>query len=322
MNRILHISYYFGGVGGAGIAAASRDGLRLSAGPFGWKRVIVRKIIRLLRLPLDVSAGVVKIGLETKIRDIDPKHVYIHWIGNEMLQYEELLCLADIPTTLVLHDFSLFEVPPYRKETWFDHWRLRRIRKVLSRLNLDFEAPSAWAAQHICELQPNAKVTIRPTPVRREFHAKDSGGKRVGDDVFKILFGGRGGRTNPYKGFNDLAKALALLPDAIKSKVELHIFGECAEACSTSGVKTIFHGIIDSPLNLAEIYQSCDALAFPSLSETQGLVKDEALACGLKVITFNRTACPEGICHMQNGYIAEDIADFANGIRWAMEGFD
>ena len=315
----LHISHSFDGVGGGGIAAGFRDGLRLAAGPFGWKRVLVRYLMRLMCLPMDVSAGIVKFGLKGKIEVLKPSRVYIHWIGHEMLRYEELECLRGIPVTIVLHDFSLFEKPPYRAETWFDRWRLKRIRKVLSELELDFEAPSEWAAKHICELWSNARVTIRPTPVRSEFLARKADRTSTRDVVFKFLFGCKGGRANPYKGFDDLGKALSLLPEDRKSNIELHIFGECAEECATSGVKTIFHGIIGSAWELAELYRSCDALVFPSLSETQGLVKDEALACGLKVITFNRTACPEGITHKENGYIAEDNSDFANGILWAMQ---
>ena len=318
MSGIVHISYSVSSNGGASSAAANRDGILLT-GVWDWRRTLVRMVIRVIGAPLDVSAGVVRYGLKEKIKVLDPQHVYLQWIGHEMLRYEELLCLRGIPTTIVLHDFSLFEVPPYRQETWYDHWRIKRIRKVLSKLNFDFEAPSEWAARHIRELRPDAKVTIRPSPVRSEFCVKEDDKNRACDGVFKLLFGCQGGRANPYKGFNDLIKALALLPDEIKRKIELHIFGECAEDCATSGVKTVFHGVIDSPKVLADIYRSCDALAFPSLSETQGLVKDEALACGLKVITFNRTACPERITHKQNGYIAEDIPGFANGILWAMQ---
>lgn len=317
MNPPLHISHSFGSVGGAGIAAASREGLRLTAGPFDWRRVLVRRLMRFMCLPMDVSAGVVSIGLRNVIETLKPGRVFVHWIGNEMLRYEELKCLKGIPVTVVLHDFSMFEPPPYRKATWFDRWRLRRIDRVLRGLDVDYEAPSEWAAKHIGELRPNARVTIRRTPVRAAFHDKKGG---TGDHSrFRLLFGCQGGRTNPYKGFADLESALDLLPDTFKSKMELHLFGEESDECLTAGVKTMFHGVISDGDELAELYRSCDALAFPSISETQGLVKDEALACGLKVVCFNRTACPEGIAHKSNGYVAKDIPDFANGLKWAYD---
>ena len=318
MSRPLHIAQSFDGVGGAGISAASRNGLRLTADPFGWERVCVRYLLRLMCLPMDVSAGIVGIGLKNKIEALKPDRVYIHWIGNEMLCYEELRCLNGIPVTVVLHDFSLFEPPPYRRATWFDRWRLRRIDRVLTKLDVDYEAPSEWAAKHIKELRPNAKVTIRRTPVRESFRRMNRTRTEQGGVPFGLLFGCRGGRKNKYKGFADLRTALSLLTEKDRANLHLHIFGEQADECFTEGVKTVFHGEIYDPDKLAALYCSCDALAFPSISETQGLVKDEALACGLKVIVFNRTACPEGIHHKENGYIAEDVADFANGIRWAM----
>lgn len=314
----LHISHSFDGVGGGGIAAGLRDGLHLAAGPFGWKRALVRYLMRLMCLPMDVSAGIVKFGLKDKIELLKPSRVYIHWIGNEMLCYEELGCLEGIPVTIVLHDFSLFEPPPYRRGTWFDRWRLRRIDKVLRRLDVDYEAPSEWAAKHIKELRPSARVTIRRTPVREAFCHKKCAAIEHGA-CFRLVFGCQGGRANPYKGFADLADALALLPYGVRQNMELNIFGEKANECLTAGVKTIFHGVVTDVDELASLYRSCNVLAFPSLSETQGLVKDEALACGLKAVCFDRTACPEGITHKVNGYVAKDIPDFAEGLRWAFE---
>ena len=316
MRRHLHISYSFGGTGGAGISAATRNGLRLSANPFDWKRSLVRKLMRLMSLPMDVSAGIVGFGLKRKIKMLRPNRVFIHWIGNEMLRYEELNCLKCVPVTIVLHDFTLFEHPSYREETWFDRWRLKRIRKVLSGLQLDFEAPSEWAAKHIKELFPNAIVTIRRTPVRKEFYLKRSAKE---NSTFKLLFGCQCGRANPYKGFASLEFALSLLPSNVRCQMELHLFGEMADESQIAGVKTIFHGEVTDVDQLARLYRSCDALAFPSICETQGLVKDEALACGLKVICFDRTACPEGIVHLKNGYIAKDISDFSEGLKWAFE---
>ena len=318
MSGVVHISYSFDTADGASISAALRFGERLE-GSWDWRRTLVRKALRVLGAPMDVSAGIVEYGLREKIAALKPSRVFIHWIGHEMLRYEELECLAGIPVTLVLHDFSLFEPPPYRSATWFDRWRLRRISRVLSQLDIDYEAPSEWAARHIKELQADARVSVRKTPVRSAFIQKSDKQKKSSNGMFRLLFGCQGGRRNPYKGFDELEAALGVLPDDAKQNMELHVFGESADVCQTAGVKTLFHGEIECADELASLYRMCDALAFPSLSETQGLVKEEALACGLKVVTFNRTACPEGIIHKENGYIASDVPDYANGIVWAMK---
>lgn len=207
MGSDVHISWSFDANEGAAIAAASRIGERLE-GKWDWRRTLVRWVMRWHCAPMDVSAGVIGYGLKSKIQMLQPRRVYIHWVGHEMLRYEELGCLRGIPVTIVLHDFSLFEKPPYRKETWFDRWRLKRIRKVLSALELDFEAPSEWAGRHIKELWPDARVSVRPTPVREVFlrcvakHESPSYGR------FKLLFGCQSGRANLYKGFPELEAAL------------------------------------------------------------------------------------------------------------------
>ena len=46
------------------------------------------------------------------------------------------------------------------------------------------------------------------------------------------------------------------------------------------------------------------------------MTKIEALLCGLPVITFDRTACAEGVVHGQTGWVAADgdLRGFAEGI--------
>jgi len=135
-----------------------------------------------------------------------------------------------------------------------------------------------------------------------------------------ILFGCKDGRANPDKGFADLAAALALLPDELKVNVELRIFGEepCGggEAEKTAAVRTVLLGRIDEPERLKEEYEKAACFAFPSTSETMGMTKLEALACGCPVVAFDRTACAEGIEHLKTGYVAKDVGDFARGLEW------
>ena len=135
-----------------------------------------------------------------------------------------------------------------------------------------------------------------------------------------ILFGCKDGRSNPDKGFADLAQALALLPEEVKAKVVLKVFGESAAPCLTSGVRTEFLGRIDDPVRLKALYQEAACFAFPSTSETMGMTKLEALACGCPVVAFNRTACAEGIEHLNTGYVAKagDYGDFARGLMWVL----
>lgn len=284
---------------------------------------IVRYAMRLFRLPMDANLGIVPIGLGVMLRRLNPERVYLHYLGCEMLRYEELMSIR-CPVTVVLHDLSMLSGRGCMVRAgltygdWLDRWLFRRKRRILRNLDVSFEAPSEWAAKECREsdIGRGREVIVRRGSIDKAFHkGENRGGEH--DGFFRILFGCRNGRRNPSKGFEDLAAAIALLPDDMKQNSELVVFGENGVECDTCGVKTKFLGEINDASKLADVYRSCDVLAFPSISETQGLVKDEALACGLKVVSFNRTACPEGIVHGQNGYIAQNVAEFAEGLAWA-----
>lgn len=286
---------------------------------------LVRYAMRLFGLPMDATLGIVPVGLGRVLKKLKPERVYLHYLSREMLRYEELLSIR-CPVVVVLHDLSMLSGRGCMVHSgltsgdWLDRWLFGRKRRVLGKLDVSFEAPSEWAANECrnSEIGRGRNVVVRRGAIDRAF-SRGRVCDETRDGVFRILFGCRNGRGNPAKGFQDLAAAIALLPDDAKRHCELLVFGEDDAECETGGVKTVFLGEVNDAGKLADIYRSCDVLAFPSLSETQGLVKDEALACGLKVITFNRTACPEGIRHKENGYIASDVQDFANGIVWAMK---
>ncbi len=139
---------------------------------------------------------------------------------------------------------------------------------------------------------------------------------RQAHSKFVILFGAHGGRRNRQKGFDDLVRALSLVPQGIRENMELRIFGEDAEPCETVGISTHFCGNVSSLNELVTVYHGADVFAFPSRQETQGMVKVEAMLCGLPVVAFNRTACAEGVASHVTGCIAESIADFTKGLMF------
>jgi len=55
--------------------------------------------------------------------------------------------------------------------------------------------------------------------------------------------------------------------------------------------------------NLPRLYVTCDCLVLPSEQEVWGLVVNEALYCGLKVIVSNKCGCGPDLVNNQNGYI-------------------
>lgn len=248
-------------------------------------------------------------GFDKLVADFGPDEVHIHWIRRDTISWRQLKRLHCQPSSHA----STSTVPRLFVHL-HDLWPLAQPR--ITALGPTFVAYSDWVCGRVKErgcvverrnliLDPvysnDANLAVRPTS---------------SPSPEAILFGCKDGRRNPDKGFGDLAKALDRLPPGMKGCLELRVFGEDAPECLTSGVRTVFLGRIDDPRRLREEYLKARCLAFPSLHETMGLTKLEALACGCPVVAFDREACAEGIAHGLNGYVARDgdIDDFAAGL--------
>lgn len=202
---------------------------------------------------------------------------------------------------------------------WLNLWLWRRKGRMIKRLNPTFIGPSKWVVE-ACAKSINGMgysgfaisniidPIFKYDPTLCKPH-----------DKYVILFGAFGGRGNRFKGWSDLEMALALLPDEMKQNTEVHVFGETAEDTTIHGMPLKFLGSITDPIRLREIYHQADVFAFPSVQETQGMTKVEAMLCDLPVVAFDRTACAEGIHHKITGWVAEDIRSFAKGLEYFSE---
>lgn len=269
-------------------------------------------------------------GLARTIREIKPDVVHIHFIGQDMVSYAQLEKLG-VPAVITLHDLSLFNaVEAYPGEdvrfvegftrqnsSWIERWLFNRKRHLIGTLKPRLIGPSKW----VCSMARKALIG-RELAADCVFNIVDpvfayDVNLRRRTDKFTILFGAYGGRRARYKGWEDLASALALLPEEVKAKSEVLVFGESAEETAVGGVKVRFLGAIKEPKKLREIHHSADVFALPSRQDNAPQVKFEALIDGLPVIAFKRTGCAETIEHKANGWIAPDgdIAEYAKGIE-------
>lgn len=302
-----------------------------------WKFTPKRRTIPLNAIPL--------FGLKRLLRKLNPDIVHLQWLNIDVCSFGQL---ASLPYKMVfnLHDFFMLQPEywyPYedrrfitgltrRNSTWLERWMMGRKQRLVARRASAFVGPSEW----ICGMcrqsvvgrnRPAYAISNVIDPV---FLAEGSGSDmRRANARFAILFGGYGGRGNRQKGFADLVRSLALLPDETKASCELRILGEAADPCVTEGVQTTFLGIQTRSGAVRDVYRSVDVLAFPSLLETQGLMKAEALCCGVPVVVFDRSACAEGISQGENGWIAGDgnVASYAEGLqfffsRWKAHAID
>lgn len=273
------------------------------------------------------SLNLIPSGMGRAIRELKPDVVHIHWIALDSVAFREL---EDVrcPIVVHLHDFWMingFEPYPHddrrfiegftkENSSWLERNLFERKRRFAERHNVIFVGPSEWSAKVAREsiIGRGHKVFAVPYCVEKRFGMWPTEPQKK----FVVLFGADGGRTNPLKGFEDLEKALLLLPREVQQNTELRIFGEDAQSYRIGDVEVKFLGRIGSVEKMAEAYRAADVYAFPSREETFGQTKVEAMMCGTPVLAFDRTACAEGIVHGQTGWIASggDVEAYKNGI--------
>lgn len=302
---------------------------------FGGK--VVRHLPRLAGAKEPMPGNILSSGMARRINKLRPDAVIIHWISADCLSFGEIASIK-APLYCFLHDFWLLSGNEHyfaegdrrymegysRSNTGYWERRLwvRKKRLFEKRTDACFVAPSQWAAgvakasligsRHRC-------VTI-PNPIEDGVFRFDA--DKVHDHrPFVILFGAYGGSKGRFKGFSELVAALEMVPAEIAASFRVKVFGEEAQTYVVNGIEISFLGKLNSTEEVVAAYHGADLFAFPSKQETQGQTKTEAMACGLPVVAFDRTACAEGIIHKETGWIAPDgdIAAFSDGLVWWYE---
>lgn len=268
-------------------------------------------------------------GFSRLINEINPDVIQAHFINQDMLSFRQLMD-AKRPLILTLHDLSAVNAfDPYpgddrrfaegwnRKNTpWMERFVFERKKHFVESVKPVFTGPSEWVCGQCRQsiIGRTHPAFFVPNIVDSRFAYDPE--KRVPHKRFTILFGAFGGRSSPLKGWPDLVAALERLPDVVKKNTVVNVFGEAAEDYQVGGVAVHFLGKIENGPALVAEHHKADVLAFPSRQETAGQVKFEALLDGLPVVAFDRTACADGICSGDNGWIAAngDVQGFADGL--------
>lgn len=197
------------------------------------------------------------------------------------------------------------------------------VRDFCNRCNL-VVAPSCLVERYLQHIGVTASVAVVPTGIDlEEFNGTDSRwlqrhyGVNPGERV--LLFVGRLGKEKNIIFLLDSFYRLQLLNPSLR----LVIVGggpqegELRRHCANLGLqnKVVFTGVL--PRNqIVHCYASADIFAFPSVTETQGLVIAEAKAAGLPVVAIGAFAAAEMVRHGEDGLLAEQSIDsFAGTIN-------
>ena len=271
------------------------------------------------------------VGLRKTIAEIDPDVIHVQYIGQDMLSFSQLAALPQ-PKVFTLHDISIINaIEPYPgkdrrfMEGFFrsnsspiERWMFGRKQKFVAGSHMVFTGPSKW----VCDMFARSMIgggnhgEIVPNIIDPLFAYDPS--LRKPHEKFTILFGAYGGRSSKYKGWPDLEAVLGLLPEEIKHNSEVVVYGEQAQEYFVHGIMVRFVGSINNVEDMKLTHHSADVFAFPSIEETLGQTKIEALLDGLPVVAFNRTACASYVDHKVNGWVAPDgdLKSYAEGLEY------
>ncbi len=288
-------------------------------------------------------------NIASKVTQLEPNLINLHWIGGSYLQIETLTRLNK-PLVWTLHDMWSFtggchysgDCDRYTKscgtcpqlhssKDWdLSRWVWQRKAKAWQNLDLTIVALSSWFSECVSSssLFRNSRVEIIPNGLDTEQYRPIE--KQVARELLRLpqnkqllLFGALGATNDKRKGFHLLLPALQELSQSgWQDKLELVVFGASRpENPPELGFKAHYLGHLNDDLTLALVYSAADVMIVPSIQESFGQTASESFACGTPVVAFNATGLKDIVDHQQNGYLAQPykIEDLARGIVWVLE---
>ncbi len=285
----------------------------------------------------------------SKVTDIAPDIINLHWINAAFMQIETIRKLKR-PVVWTLHDMWAFtggchytgECDRYTAacgscpqlgstNNWdLSHWVWQRKINAWRSLNLTIVSPSTWLAKCASssslfkdlriEVIPNGLDTQKYRPIEKCTARKLL---NLPQDKQLILFGSLQATSDNRKGFYLLQPALQeLTKSGWQDKLELVIFGSSKpDNPPEFAFQAHYLGTLNDDLSLALLYSAADVFVLPSIQENLANTMVEAISCGIPCVAFSIGGMSDIIEHQKNGYLAQPykIEDLAQGIAWVLE---
>ena len=285
----------------------------------------------------------------SKIKQIRPQVVNVHWTGQGFLRAETFARISQ-PTVLTLHDMWAFTggchysqgceryiescgaCPQLGSSNQYDlsRWLWKRKYNAWRKKEIVVVALSSWMKKCAessslfrnirVELIPNGINTKVFKPVDKRLARKILG---LPQDKKIALFGAVKAISDKRKGFHLLQPALKeIYQMGWHEELELAIFGASKpENPPDFGFPSHYLGSFGDELSLKIVYSAADVFILPSTQDNLPNTILEALACGIPCVAFKIGGLPDLIDHMSNGYLARffETNDLAHGIDWLLK---
>ena len=287
--------------------------------------------------------------IKSKVSQIEPDVINLHWICRGYLQIETL-AKFDKPLVWTFHDMWGFtggcnyseDCDRYtascgncpllgsNMDCDLSRWVWQRKAKAWKNLNLAIVTPSKWMAERArasslfkearVEVIPNGLDTQRYQPFDRSTARKLL---KLPQDKQLVLFGAISATSDRRKGFHLLQPALqSLSQSGWHERIELVVFGSSQPSNPPNlGFESHYLGKLGDDISLNLVYAAADVFVAPSIQDNLPNTVMEAIACGTPCVAFKIGGMPDMIEHQQNGYLAPafEIEELGRGIAWVLE---
>lgn len=287
----------------------------------------------------------------TKVKELNPDIVHLHWICDGFVSIESLSKIQK-PIVWTFHDMWPFtggchytdrctryqngcgQCPLLKSTHQHDLSAkvLRRKAKAWKKLDLTVITPSHWLAQcvRVSFLFENRRVEVIPNGIDTQTFSpieKPLARRILNLPLNKkiVLFGSGNPIGDSRKGFSLLLESLNKL--SFQNSEATETYNLVVMGMDTPSIpihlsfKTHYLGKLTDEVSLALAYSAADVFVAPSKQDNLPNTVMEALACGIPCVAFEIGGMQDMIEHQKNGYLAKpfDVVNLAHGIQWILE---
>lgn len=282
--------------------------------------------------------------------------IHLHWINQGMLSLKGIKKILDSgkPIVWTMHDMwpctgichhardcegylhecgnCPYLLKPSKHDLSYNVYKKKK--QYLGERLISYVTCSEWMerqARKSALLQGQQIVSI-PNPINtsvfRPTNKLDSRQRCGLPENMKLILFGSVKITDKRKGvlyFIDSCKLLAEQHPELKEQIGVVVLGNRSDFLENQLPFKVFpQEFLMDEHKIADLYNSVDLYATPSLEENLPNTIMEAMACGVPCVGFNVGGIPEMIDHLHNGYVAEykSTEDFTNGIYWLLQAPD
>ncbi len=295
------------------------------------------------------SSAILPDNLVTKVVNLDPDVINLHWVAGGFLKLKTIKHF-DKPLIWTLHDMWPFtggchydkgcdryqescgKCPILKSSKNIDlsRWIWQRKKNAWKDLDITIVTPSHWLADCAknSSLFRDYRIEVIPNGLDlNRFKPFDKHTAReillLPQDKKLILFGAMNSTSDKRKGFQHLQSAMKNIDmNGWGNNFEVVVFGSSEPINSLElGPKIHYLGYLPGDIALSLLYAAADVMIVPSTQENLANTVMESLSCGTPCVAFNIGGMPDMIEHKHTGYLASpfNAEDLAKGIIWVLE---